>query len=87
MIILLKLIKKISDIGDYISMKINSKAKTENIIKNNISINLNGLWVKDPNLNNTKIVKKIDKKTLKIARTTSDMHDNYLIIKYEKVGF
>ncbi len=36
--------EKMSDISDYLNQKVNDKAKRENIIDRNISLNLNGLW-------------------------------------------
>lgn len=80
--------KKLSDISDYISAKINDKAKKENIIKNNIWTGLNGLWVIDPTLNNTENVERVDDKTFQIACGQGGMHGwNYLRISYESNGF
>lgn len=86
--------KKMSDISDYITMKVSAKARANGILQKNISLTLNGLWQNKPNptLSNTKFVEKVDDNTFKIARNagveSERMHGyNYLTINYDNVTF
>ncbi len=82
--------KNMNDISEYLNQQVNDKAKRENIIDNNISLRLNGLWPpkKNPNLSDSSVVKKVDDKTFIIKRSEGGMHGyNYLSIGYDNVHF
>lgn len=76
--------KNMMDISDYIADKINVRAKAENIITNNITLLLNGLWEKNPTLSDRSSVEKVDDKTFSIKKNAGGMHGfNYLSIHYD----
>lgn len=82
--------KTMSDISDYISSKISSKATIKDLIKGNISVTLNGLWkgTKNPTLSDRTSVKKVDDNTFKVKRNAGGMHGyNYLTIRYANTNF
>lgn len=83
--------KNLKDVSDYFESEISKLASKDSKLNYNqkgISFSFNGLWEKNPTLNDRRVVKKIDYKTLKIARGAGNMHGyNYLNIKYNKVAF